>query len=73
MCIRDSPYHVDPEINHGIDKLICSHGAAVVTEDSISPLVKKFATRVLNPWNYQARLYAAAKYIACLLYTSRCV
>ena len=29
------PYHVDPEINHGIDKLICSYGAAVITEDSI--------------------------------------
>ena len=64
IVLAGRPYHVDPEINHGIDKLICSHGAAVVTEDSISHLVQKFDTRVLNQWTYHARLYAAAKYIA---------
>ena len=58
------PYHVDPEINHGIDKLICSYGAAVITEDSISHLVEKFPTSILNQWTYHSRLYAAAKYIA---------
>lgn len=62
LCGR--PYHVDPEVNHGIDKLICDLGAVVVTEDSISPMVKPFETQVLNQWTYHARLYAAAKWVA---------
>ena len=56
------PYHVDPEVNHGIDKLILQQGAAVVTEDSISDQVQPFKTTVLNQWTYHSRLYAAAKY-----------
>ncbi len=62
LCGR--PYHLDEEINHGIDKLICECGATVITEDSISPLVSKFPTTVLNQWTYHSRLYAAAKYVA---------
>ena len=62
LCGR--PYHLDAEINHGIDNLICSCGAVVVTEDSVSPLVKKFPTSVLDQWTYHSRLYAAAKYVA---------
>ena len=46
----------------GIDRLITRHGAAVVTEDSISNRVQKFPTSVLNQWTYHSRLYAAAKY-----------
>lgn len=57
------PYHVDPEINHGIDKLIAGFGAAVVTEDSLSWHMHKQAQGVLNQWTYHARLYAAARYI----------
>lgn len=64
LCGR--PYHLDEEINHGIDKLICGYGATVITEDSVSPLVHKFPTGVLNQWTYHARLYAAAKYVADL-------
>ncbi len=62
LCGR--PYHLDEEINHGIDKLICECGATVITEDSVSPLVSKFPTTVLNQWTYHSRLYAAAKYVA---------
>ena len=62
LCGR--PYHIDPEISHGIDRLIGELGAVVVTEDAVSPLVEKFPTQVLNQWTYHARLYAAAKYIA---------
>ncbi|MBQ3006055.1 MAG: 2-hydroxyacyl-CoA dehydratase [Clostridia bacterium] len=62
LCGR--PYHLDEEINHGIDKLICECGATVITEDSVSPLVDKFPTTVLNQWTYHSRLYAAAKYVA---------
>ncbi len=64
IVLAGRPYHVDPEINHGIDKLICSCGASVITEDSISHLVHKFPVHVLNQWTYHSRLYAAAKYIA---------
>ncbi|HIY10902.1 MAG TPA: 2-hydroxyacyl-CoA dehydratase [Candidatus Anaerofilum excrementigallinarum] len=63
IVLAGRPYHVDPEINHGIDRLICSCGAAVVTEDSVSWLQEKFPTRVLNQWTYHSRLYAAAKYV----------
>ncbi len=62
LCGR--PYHLDPEVSHGIDKLICDLGAAVITEDSVSPLVEPFETHVLNQWTYHARLYAAAKWAA---------
>ena len=57
------PYHVDPEINHGIDKLIAGFGAAVITEDSLSHHMKKEPTGVLNQWTYHSRLYASARYI----------
>lgn len=63
IVLAGRPYHIDPEVNHGIDKLICELGAVVLTEDSVSPHVKRFATTVLNQWTYHARLYAAAKFV----------
>ncbi len=63
IVLAGRPYHVDPEINHGIDRLITSFDIAVVTEDSLSPHLEKFNTSVLNQWTFHARLYAAAKYI----------
>ena len=62
IVLAGRPYHVDPEVNHGIDRLIVRHGAAVITEDSISNRVEKFPTSVLNQWTYHSRLYAAAQY-----------
>ena len=62
LCGR--PYHVDPEVNHGIDQRICDLGAAVITEDCLSGLVEPFPTRVRNQWTYHSRMYAAAEYIA---------
>ena len=62
MSVALEAYHVDPEVNHGIDTLITRAGAAVITEDSISNRVEKFPTTVLNQWTYHARLYAAARY-----------
>lgn len=64
IVLAGRPYHVDPEINHSIDKLINSCGAALISEDAISHHVSRFETDVLNQWTYQSRLYAAAKYIA---------
>ncbi|MBQ3970111.1 MAG: 2-hydroxyacyl-CoA dehydratase [Clostridia bacterium] len=64
FVLSGRPYHVDPEINHGIDKMILSFGVAIISEDSISHKVEKFPTTVLNQWTYHSRLYAAARYIA---------
>ncbi len=62
IVLAGRPYHVDPEVNHGIDQLIIRQGAAVVTEDAVSCFEEKFDTSVLNQWTYHSRLYAAAKY-----------
>ena len=64
FVLSGRPYHVDPEINHGIDRMISGFGVAIVSEDSVSNRVEKFSTTVLNQWTYHSRLYAAAKYIA---------
>ncbi len=64
IVLAGRPYHLDNEVNHGIDKLIVSQGAAVVSEDAVSYLVDKAPTSVLNQWTYHARLYAAARVIA---------
>lgn len=64
IVLAGRPYHVDPGINHGIDKLIVGMDVACLNEESISHLVAKFKTNVMNQWTYHARLYAAAKYIA---------
>ncbi len=63
IVLAGRPYHIDPQINHGIDKLISSFGAAIVTEESISNLLPKSGVNVLNQWTYHARLYNAAKYV----------
>lgn len=64
IVLAGRPYHVDPEINKGIDKLISGFNCAIVSEDVVSCRVEKFPTTVLNQWTYHSRLYAAAKYIA---------
>lgn len=65
IVLAGRPYHVDPEINHGIDKLITGYGAVVLTEDVIAKMQgHKEKTDVLNQWTYHARLYAAAKMIS---------
>ncbi len=62
IVLAGRPYHIDPEVNHGIDGLIARNGAYVITEDSITHLEEKFPTSVLNQWTYHSRLYAAARY-----------
>ena len=66
VVLAGRPYHVDPEISHGIDTLLCNLGAVVLTEDSLSNLTAPFPTGVRNQWTYHARLYAAARVIASL-------
>lgn len=64
IILAGRPYHLDPEINHGINKLICDLGAVVVTEDSVSDMIRHVDTKVLNQWMYHSRMYAAAQYVA---------
>ncbi|MCT4604793.1 MAG: 2-hydroxyacyl-CoA dehydratase [Marinisporobacter sp.] len=59
------PYHMDPEINHGIPQLIKSLGFAVLSEDSVSHIEKiERPLRVVDQWVYHSRLYAAATFVA---------
>lgn len=62
IVLAGRPYHQDPQVNHGIDKLISDMGATVVSEEAISNLNEKFPVGVLNQWTYHSRLYSAAKY-----------
>lgn len=61
--IAGRPYHVDPEINHGIDQLIASFGLVIVSEDAVWQLTEAPAVHVLNQWTYHSRMYGAAKYV----------
>lgn len=63
IVLAGRPYHIDPEINHGIHKLISSLGMAVVTEDSVAHLGHAPQLGVLNQWTYHSRLYRAAQYV----------
>ena len=63
VVLSGRPYHIDPEINHGIDRLIASFGIVVVSEDCVADLVEPVKVHVLNQWTYHARLYNAAKYV----------
>ena len=61
IVLSGRPYHVDPEINHGMDKMINSFGMIVLTEDAIAHKVKlERPIRVLDQWVYHSRLYRAA-------------
>jgi predicted CoA-substrate-specific enzyme activase len=64
IVLSGRPYHIDPEINHGIDRLISSFGLVIVSEDSIAHLAKPGIVKVLNQWTYHARLYAAARFVS---------
>ena len=63
IVLAGRPYHVDPEVNHGIDTLITSLGLCVLTEDSISNQADPKPLRVVNQWVFHARLYAAADFV----------
>ncbi len=64
IVLAGRPYHIDPEINHGIPELITSYDIAVLTEDSISHLAKPERPLIVSDqWMYHSRLYAAASYV----------
>ncbi len=64
IVLAGRPYHVDPEINHGIPEMIASYGLTVFTEDSLPVSYHEEHTlRVVDQWVYHSRLYAAAAFV----------
>ncbi len=61
VCGR--PYHIDPEINHGLNDMITSFGFVLITEDALSDRVGYEPRKVLNQWTFQSRMYNAARYV----------
>ncbi len=65
IVLSGRPYHVDPEINHGIPEMINSFGVAVLTEDSVSEFgTVDRPTIVMDQWMYHSRLYKAASFVS---------
>lgn len=64
VVLSGRPYHIDPEVNHGIANIITQEGFHVLTEDSICHLGDVENLRVVNQWVYHSRLYAAARVVA---------
>ncbi len=65
IVLAGRPYHLDPEINHGIPEMIHGFGLAVFTEDSIAGMSERsLVLRATNQWTYHSRLYAAAEYVS---------
>ena len=64
IVLAGRPYHIDPEIHHGIPDMINSYGLCVLTEDSVSHLAPlERPLRVNDQWMYHTRLYAAANFV----------
>ncbi len=64
IVLAGRPYHIDPEINHGIPELINSYNIAVLTEDAVSHLAEPERPLIVSDqWMYHSRLYAAASYV----------
>jgi len=64
IVLAGRPYHLDPEVNHAIPELLSSYGLAVLTEDSVSHLMKpERPIRIVDQWMFHSRLFAAARYV----------
>ncbi len=63
IVLAGRPYHIDPEIDHGINDLITSFGFVLVSEDAVAFHEGYAPRRVLNQWTFQARMYNAARYV----------
>ncbi len=63
LVVCGRPYHIDPEINHGINDLITSFGFVLVTEDALAFHEGYAPRKVLNQWTFQSRMYNAARYV----------
>lgn len=64
IVLSGRPYHIDPEINHGLTDIITTNEMAVFTEDSIAHLAEvERPLRVVDQWMYHTRLYRAASFV----------
>ena len=63
LVMAGRPYHMDPEINHGINDLVTTYGFVLVSEDAVAHKMSYAPRRVLNQWTFQARMYNAARYV----------
>ena len=63
VVLAGRPYHIDPEVSHGIDQLLTAMGVAVLSEDALR-FGPKIRPHVLNQWTYHARLFDAANYVS---------
>ena len=63
IVMAGRPYHIDPEINHGINDLITSFGFVLITEDTLAYREGYETRTVLNQWTFQSRMYNAARYV----------
>ena len=63
MVVAGRPYHMDPEINHGINDLVTGFHFVLITEDSVAWHMDKQSRTVLNQWTFHARMYNAARYV----------
>ena len=63
IVLAGRPYHIDPEINHGINDLITSFGFVLVSEDAVAFHEGYAPRKVLNQWTFQSRMYNAARYV----------
>ena len=65
IVLAGRPYHIDPEINHGIPEMIQSYNIAILSEDALYHLdCPEDNLDIVNQWSYHARLYHAASYVA---------
>ena len=63
IVMAGRPYHIDPEINHGINDLVTSFGFVLVSEDAVAYHEDYAPRKVLNQWTFQSRMYNAARYV----------
>ncbi len=65
ILLAGRPYHIDPEINHGIPEMIQSYGLPILSEDAVYHMeVRPHRLQLVNQWSYHARLYHAAQFVA---------
>lgn len=64
IVLAGRPYHIDPQINHGIHRLLNNLGCVVISEDSIAKQPVLPSVHVLNQWTFHSRMYNAAQFVA---------
>ncbi len=64
IVLSGRPYHIDPEVNHGIEEVLSGYDLVVVSEDSIAHLGNTENVSILNQWTYHSRMLSCANYVA---------